>query len=317
MSPIACAHERLAKSSRQAGLSVLGLMPGGEQCEQVVAEELRGLAHLLVCKSVPTLLEALESRQGSIVLLELGTSEPGAAAQTIALIKSRYPSIPILGLCWLTRAAVRDVVTCAHAGLDGVAIRGFDHIGELVARHHNPLHDAIQCAAADLSPVLPAAVARWIPLLLAHANKAPNVFVLSRLLGCSPRSLQRTARRSGCHKPAAIIDAARVLHAARLIAVHGMLPREALHPTGYPTVEALRRAFKRVDLPCPTGLRSVATYDAARDQVRRFVGRLTGIADVDAGTTCKQDAWTDTRTPDDLTLGAEYSGGVTPSNSSR
>lgn len=248
---------------------------GARAHEAVIARAAAQVATVVPCQTEPALLDELAHPGRALVLIEVSAATRPTAAALVRLVKRHHPEVPVLGYCWLGPAISRQIVAAARVGLDALALRGYDDIGAAVrALLANEQVDETFVLRA-LDGVVPDDLLPWAQVAMERATEGPNGTLVARALGCSPRTMQRLASRHGTASPAEIVTCTRLLYAARLLA-HRRLPvDEAAARTGYPTREAMRRAFGRHGLASPDQVRGSAAWRTARD---RLLARMGGAA---------------------------------------
>jgi AraC-like DNA-binding protein len=227
------------------------------------------LAHITFCRTEPSLADEIAKGGDTVVLVELVDGGVPPVSSVVQGVKRHFPAVPVLGYCWLGPAVSAEIVLCARAGLDALALRGYDDLTMMVRRAlaHERGDDAI--VLLELESMLPAALLPWARAVLERAREGPNVGMIARAIGCGPRTMERAAQALGAAPPARLISCVRLLYAARLLAFRRLGVDDAAAHAGYPSGIALRRAFRREHLAAPVELRTTARYALVRESVRR------------------------------------------------
>lgn len=232
---------------------------------------LGGEPHILCCRTEHELWEALAGRHVRLLVLELTLDGRPKPASLIASVRARHAGIRIIGYGWLTQALAEEVLACARHGLDEIALQGFSNLGSQIRRALAECKGAEEVVLVDLQKVLPPTLVEMVRVLLQRLDEGPHLDQLSRLLGLSPRTLQRMASQERCCAPSDIICAVRVLVAARLLVFEAQPMNQVLLRTGFHSTRALRAALGRCGLTSLKGLRGWTGYATVRDAVLRFM----------------------------------------------
>lgn len=262
-----------------SGAAVVAWVPTGAHRERMLARALGDRMPVAFCRTEPALLAELARGAARVLVVELGTGAAPPPAAILAAVKRRFPDLHTVGYGWLGAATSAEVVAYTRAGLDAVALRGFDDVGQLVLRAIAEDGGVEAAVLHDLSSALAPELLDWARVVLERAREGPNVDLLARALACAPRTLQRVARQHSGRGPSELIESVRVLHAARLLASGQLSVDQVVGLTGYPSASALRRAMRRNQVAPPLGLRGAAAYAAARDSIVR---RLRALSAADA-----------------------------------
>jgi AraC-like DNA-binding protein len=268
-----------SRSSRDA-TSIVAWTPRGRDQEQTLVTALGGEPHVVCCRTELELWEALAEPTVRVLVLELTLEGRPKPASLIAAVRSRYAAIRIVGYCSLTQALATEVLTCARYGLDEIALQGFGSLGCEIRRALADCKGTEEVILSDLQKMLSPTLLEMVRVLLQRLDEAPHLDQLSRLLGLSPRTLQRTASQEQCCSPSDLICAVRVLVAVRLLVLEAQPMRQVLARTGFQSTRALRVALGRCGLSSLKGLRGRAGYAAARDTVLRFIGPEKDVAGI-------------------------------------
>lgn len=228
-------------------------------------------SHLVCCTTEYQLWQELSRPGVGVLVLELTLDCRPRPASLVAAVRGRFAAIPIVGYGWLTQSLAAEVLACARQGLDAIALRGFNDLRTVICRALAECNGAEQVVLLDLHHWLPPALLEMVEALLQRLDEAPQLDQLARLLGRSPRTLQRIARQEHCCSPGDLICAVRILVAARLLVYEALPMKQVLSRTGYQSTRALRAGLGRCGL-CPLKrLRGAAGYAAARDALLRFI----------------------------------------------
>lgn len=228
-------------------------------------------SRILCCRTEHELWEALAGSDVRVLVLELTLDGRPRPASLIAAVRGRYAAIRIVGYGWLTQALAAEVLACARLGLDDIALQGFSNLGSVIRRALAECKGAEEIVLLDLQKMLPPALIEMVRVLLQRLDEAPHLDQLARLLGVSPRTLQRTASHERWCPPGDLICAVRVLVAVRLLVLEAQPMGAVLARTGFQSTRALRAALGRCSLSSLKGLRGTAGYAAARDSILRFM----------------------------------------------
>jgi AraC-like DNA-binding protein len=237
--------------------------------------------HILCCRTEHELWEALAGPRVRVLVLELTLEGRPKPASLIAAVRSRYAAIRIVGYGCLTQALAAEVLACARHGLDEIALQGFSNLGSEIRRASAECKGAEEVVLLDVQKMLPPPLVELVRVLLQRLDEAPHLDQLSRLLGLSSRTLQRTASHERCCSPSDLICAVRVLVAVRLLVLEAQPMDQVLSRTGFQSTRALRAALGRCGLSSLKGLRGKAGHAAARDAILRFMSPgkdVTGVA---------------------------------------
>lgn len=277
---------------------VVAWLPAGLRHERVLTRALGDDAPIAFCRSEDALLDELARNVGRVVVVELGTASTPPAHAVIEAVKRRHPHVRTVGFCWLGPATSAEIVACTRAGLDMLALRGYDDLRRVVLRQLADEAGDEMAVLHDLSEMLSPELCDWARIVLARASDGPNVRLLARTLGCSPRTLQRVARERCSVGPGDLIESVRVLHAARLLACRHLGLDDVVRATGYASAVMLRRAMRRNHVAPPLGLRGAAAYATARDVIARRLGRWQVVGPA---------TWDDVAPPESVSAAASSS----------
>ena len=261
--------------------SIVAWTPRGHDQEQMLVTALGGAPHVVCCRTEHELWEALAGPKVRVLVLELTLEGRPKPASLIAAVRSRFAAIRIVGYGWLTQSLAGEVLACARHGLDEIALQGFSDLGSEIRRALAKCKRAEEIVLLDLQKTLPPTLVEMTRVLLQRLDEAPHLNQLSRLLGLSPRTLQRTASQEQCCSPSDLICAVRVLVAVRLLVLEGRPMSLVLSRTGFQSTRALRVALGRCGLSSLKGLRGRAGYVAAENAILRFMRPrkdATGVA---------------------------------------
>jgi AraC-like DNA-binding protein len=258
------------RSVRDAA-TIVAWTPRGRDQEQMLVTALGAEHHLRCCPTEHELWEALAGPDVRVLVLELTVEGRPKPASLIAAVRNRYAAIRIVGYGWLTQSLAAEVLACARHGLDRIALQGFGDLGAEIRRTLSECKVAEEVVLHDLQKLLPPGLIEMVRVLLQRLDEAPHLDQLSRLLGLSSRTLQRTASQEGCCPPSDLICAVRVLVAVRLLVLESQPMAQVLSRTGFQSTRALRVALARCGLASLKGLRGSAGYAGARDAILRFV----------------------------------------------
>jgi AraC-like DNA-binding protein len=265
-------HAPLAGS--EGGARIVAWSGGDRAHERFITRTLARVARVVLCRTEPALRDEIAAGGDAIVIVEVADGTVPAVSAVVQGVKHRFPAVPVLGYCWLGPAVSAEIVACARAGLDALALRGYDDLAMMARRALARERGDEAVVLLELECALPAALQPWARVVLERAREGPNVGAVARALGCGPRTMQRAARDHGVAPPARLITSVRLLYAARLLAFRRLGVDEAALRAGYPSAVALRRAFRREGLAAPAELRTTARYAVARELLRR---RIAGI----------------------------------------
>jgi len=222
---------------------------------------------VICCGTEHALLDELSGSRARVLVVELGNVNQQCPSPVITVVRERFPKVRILAYCWLSQSAAVEILVCARAGLDELALRGFSDVRQVVRRVLAEEDSAEDSVFHDLSSALPTTLAAFVRVLLTRVQEAPNVEQLARMIGRTPRSLQRATREHGCCTPAVLIECVRVLFSARLLTHSRLTLRGVAERSGYRSVAEMRRALRRCAVPPPEQLNGSPGYARAREAI--------------------------------------------------
>jgi AraC-like DNA-binding protein len=270
----------------ESGARIVAWSAGEREHERFIARTLAHVARIVFCRSEPALFDELAKGSGAVVLVELGETTMPAAPAVVHDVKRRFPSVLVVGHCWLGPAASAEIVASSRAGLDALALRGYDDLAMTMRRALARERGDDAVVLLELESMVPAPLLRWAGIVLDRVGEGPSVHTVARALGCGPRTLERMTQSLGVASPARLIGWMRLLYAARLLAVRRLDVDEVASRAGYPSSGALRRAFRRERLAPPGELRSAARYATVREALRRQMRALDRPAAATVATRC-------------------------------
>ncbi|HEV7994560.1 MAG TPA: helix-turn-helix domain-containing protein [Gemmatimonadaceae bacterium] len=256
---------------------VVGWVPLGPEQERSLHAALGTQLDLELCRTEQELWEALARPHIGVLVVELGVGGHPSPASLTASVHERHPAIRILGHGWLSQALAADILACARVGLDALALRGYADLALEIRRLTTEGQGAEETVFRDVMDGIPASLLPMVRMLLQRLGDAPSLAQLARLMGQSPRTLQRAAVSARCCSPSDLICAVRVLVASRLLAGERHAMPVVLARTGFESTRALRHAMQRCGLDSPGGHRASEDYAAARAAVLRFIAARNRI----------------------------------------
>lgn len=260
----------------EAGTRIVAWSAGDGAHERFICRTLARVARIVFCHTEPALADEVAKNGDAVVLVELVEGSVPAVSAVVEAVKRRFPAVPVLGYCWLGPAVSAEIVACARAGLDALALRGYDDLVMMVRRALARERGDEAMVLLDLESMLPTAALDWARVVLERVREGPNVDALARALGRGPRAIERAARSHGVASPARLITCVRLLYASRLLVYRRLSVDDAATNAGYPSAVALRRAFRREGIAAPAELRTTSRYALVREAVR---SRLSGMAE--------------------------------------
>ena len=254
---------------RAVDARIIAWSAGDRSHERFMARTLSHVAPVVFCRTEPALADEVAKGGTAVVVVEIAEGAVPAIPSVVEGVKRRCPAVTVLGYCWLRPAVSAQIVACARAGLDALALRGYDDLVMLVRRSLARERGDDAIVLLELESMIPTTMLPWARVVLDRVREGPNVGAVSRALGCGPRTLERAAHDVGITTPARFIACVRELYAARLLAYRRLGVEEAAEHAGYPSAVALRRAFRHEGLAAPADVSTPARYAAVRESLRR------------------------------------------------
>lgn len=161
----------------------------------------------------------LEDPEITAIVTDLWDSEGQPVADTIKRTRSEFPSIPVVACCRLVPGAAAEILVMARAGINALALRGFEDVGvaltSLVANARADC-DANRIISA-MKPFLRSNEEAVVEYCVSHARRRISVGDVASALSLSRRTLSYRLA-SGClHSAHSLIVWCRLLIAARLL----------------------------------------------------------------------------------------------------
>jgi hypothetical protein len=123
---------------------------GGDQ-EQTLARTIGDLCETVCCRTEQQLWEEVAHPRTRLFVFELGVVEPSLTGSLVSLIREWFPHTRILGFGWLTPALALETLVCAKAGLDGIALQGYDDVGAMIRRALADEKEAVEVVFQEIS----------------------------------------------------------------------------------------------------------------------------------------------------------------------
>lgn len=217
------------------------------------------------------------ARRLGAVVLEPWDVDGVSSASIVAHVRSRHPTVPVLGYCAPQVGAAEGILALARADVNALILRGHDDEGVALRAAFAAAHDdyAARTIVRAVAPGLPRAVRTVIEHCARHGRTPLSVSSVARALGVSRKTLASRLAAAGLPQPHEVIAWTRLcllLHA--LEAESTTIERAALE-FGFPSGTAVRNLCKRY-----TGRRvsEIRQHGGFAWMVDAFVAALHGHA---------------------------------------
>lgn len=154
------------------------------------------------------------------LLVDIDTDDAQGRIDLIRRARVQEPDLPVVAVTHLTPVAARLLLLCGRIGVNGVALVGSDHLGEVVQQmlttdgRSSPFR---RVARAVEKARTPTATAALLEAALAVVSRGGHVKRLCGRLGMSRRTLERRFASAGLATPGVTLDWLRVALAAELL----------------------------------------------------------------------------------------------------
>lgn len=221
---------------------------------ELLSQETGDAVATVVCDGEDSTIRYLCECLPALLVIEVA---PGAAGDGAAFVRRAHIASPrtyLLWYCDLTPVTCDCLVAAGREGLDAVAFRGRADLRIHVQRGLEFHRDRWSAASVSeqLIPSLHAVAAPVAAIVVIHASRGPNVDQVARLLGTTPRTLERRFEDAELPSPSGLIKSTRWLCAAHALRETRMTARQAAVAMGFPSTRAMRSAMRRA-LRLPPG----------------------------------------------------------------
>lgn len=203
------------------------------------------------------LADAVARTTPSAVICEFSDATGAGTAAAVRELRTRRPSLPMIGYCWVEAHASRHLMTAARAGVSALALRGVDDVGVML--EHVLVEAESDCVSDQVGRALagrvPALVREAVDYCIRHARDLPDVAQLAAALHLPRRTLGHRLLRAGVPGAAALISWSRLFLAAELLVDDGRSVEQAALTLGFASGSALRGMLHRYAGITPRQLR--------------------------------------------------------------
>jgi AraC-like DNA-binding protein len=253
--------------------TVVAWTPLGAVQERALCDALGARFEMAYCRTEQQLLDAVGRVTVRTLLIQLGGGAGPSASAVIATVKRLFPAILIVGYGSLSHSVAVDILECARAGMDHLALAGFRDIGQVVRQMLAERDHETSSVVHELSGAVPSILGAMLRVFVSDPSGAPNLEQLARRLGVTPRTLQRAAKEGDCCSPHKLLEYVRLLIAARLITSQSLPVHRVSEQAGYAHPSTLSRAWRRHGLPPMRVLKGPADYAVIREVLLRHIVR--------------------------------------------
>jgi AraC-like DNA-binding protein len=216
---------------------------------QLVLRRLLGARYdVTVRESRDELVQAI--RDGppvAAIVTDLWDSHGHPAAPAVKMARRIFPSVPIIVCCRLVPGAASEILALARAGINALALRGFDDVG--AALSSLIANAATDCDASGiLSAIRPFLRAHEVPIVeycVLHARSKLTVTDVARALSLSRRTLSHRLETGRLHSAHSLIVWCRLLIAARLLQDSGRTVESIALSLQFGSAAAFRNMLRR------------------------------------------------------------------------
>jgi AraC-like DNA-binding protein len=213
---------------------------------------------LSIYESGDELIDAVRARpEVAAILADLWDAHGQPVAPALKAMHRAFPTIPIIVCCRLAPGAAPEILAVARAGINALALRGFDDVNAKLASllsHARNDCDAT-CVLAAIRPYLRENEVPIVEYCVAHARHKISVGEVAEALSLSRRTLSYRLA-SGCLLSAhSLIVWSRLLIAARLLQDTGRTIESVALSLQFGSAAAFRNMLRRQAGLSPAKLR--------------------------------------------------------------
>lgn len=224
-----------------------------------VREALDGRAAVRFCQRAAEAYATVRDERTAAAILELRDIDRVSTVPLIRRLRTEFPLTAVIAYSSMHQATAQEILAAAHAGANGLVIRGFDDIGVALRSAISAGEDDAfaRRAIAGLEDLVTPATRAILEYCLVNARHAPSVTSLATALGLHRKTLMNRLSGAGLPAPYALIGWCRLLLAARLLEDGGRPIERIAMTLGFPSAPSLRNMMRRY-----TGLQIREVRDA-------------------------------------------------------
>jgi AraC-like DNA-binding protein len=213
-----------------------------------------------ICEDIESLTGSiLEHPETIAIVTDLWDGRGQPAAPAVNRIRTAFPHIPIVVCCRLVPGASAQILAMARAGINALALRGFDDVGSaltsLIASARVDC-DANRILSA-LQPFLRSSEASIVRYCVAHADRKMSVGDVAKAVCLSRRTLSHRLATGRLHSAHSLIVWCRLLIAARLLQDRGRTVESIALSLQFGSAAAFRNMLRRRAGISPAQLRGM------------------------------------------------------------
>lgn len=203
----------------------------------------------------------------SLIAIEPWDAAGAPLAPAIRLLKSKYPSVPIVVCCEVTAAALRETFALSQAGADAVIVRGVDDAPDALRTVIDQARTGRACAVIlrAIQPHVSADAVAFIRFCVVHARDHVSVERAAKALGIEHKTLQNRIARERLPSPREILAWCRLLVAAHLLEDSGRSVEQVGFAIGCGSGAGLRNLFLRHTGERPARIRRLGGMEYVLD----------------------------------------------------
>jgi AraC-like DNA-binding protein len=230
-------------------------------------------ALLTFCTRQPELLRLVEFRRVLCCIVEPVDANGVHTAPSISHLKTRFPSLAVLGYCDTSPASCHQIAAMSRAGMDTLILRGVDDGPESLRRLINEaeanwslghVRELLDCFDDD-------EVRAFVRLFLGPLTFKPTVGAAAKELGLSRRTLAHRLSQNGLPSPAVLASWCRMLTAANLLRDPGRSVERVAMWLGFGCGAGLRNMLRRRANVSPSEVRGDEGFQRLVDSFRVMV----------------------------------------------
>lgn len=256
----------------QRAPSVVLLINNNETRARVTAALSRQVL-LTFCTRQPELLRLVEFRRVLCCIVEPIDSNGLPTAESIATLKTRFPSLAVLGYCDTSPASCHQIAAMSRAGMDSLILRGVDDGPESLRRLINAAEDNWSLGGVRelIACFDDEEVKAFVRLFLGPLTFKPTVGAATKQLGVSKRTLAHRLSQNGLPSPAVLASWCRMLTAANLLRDPGRSVERVAMWLGFGCGAGLRNMLRRRANVSPSEMRGDEGFRRLVDAFRAMV----------------------------------------------
>jgi AraC-like DNA-binding protein len=262
------AHHPVSRRSRVAGLLTSAI------AEARLLAAIDSSVELLIHRTVDEHVADVRSRAVVLSVVEIGEDTRAAHVSAVRMLRSQFPSVPVLAYCDSLPGLSRLILDVARAGVAGLLIRDLDDTPHLL---RDALRQARHAAIAErvygeLIPHVRRDARPFLRYAVEHAGGPVDVRHAAADLGIDPGTLGDRLSRAHVPSPHKFLMWVRLAVAGELLCDPGRSAEQVALELDFPSGTALRNLFDRYVGVTTAQIKSCGPH-AVVDQLKLVLSR--------------------------------------------